>query len=141
MSLILVQLFSLVKGGRQNVWLDWKILVKTYQILLKEQPPSSKCYSFKNFKNSNFIMDTKVDGGWTLCSKTNIFSFEHNPDSIYLLKVNNRNIRKRCDICSKLTIKTPERRLWRRSGVFIVNFEHISHLFYYFYCWLWKSKY
>ena len=27
-----------------------------------------------------------------------------------------------------LTIKTPERRHWRRSGVVIVNFEHISHL-------------
>ena len=32
---------------------------------------------------------------------------------IYLLKVNNRNTRKRCEIC---------------SGVFIVNFEHILHL-------------
>ena len=32
------------------------------------------------------------------------------------------------EICSKLTIKTPERRHWRRSSVFIVNFEHISHL-------------
>ena len=31
-------------------------------------------------------------------------------------------------ICSKLTLKTPERRYWRRSGVFIVNFEHISDL-------------
>ena len=30
---------------------------------------------------------------------------------------------------SKLTIKTPERRHWRRVGVFIVNNEHISHLF------------
>ena len=29
-------------------------------------------------------------------------------------------------ICLKLTIKTPERRHWRYSGVFIVNFEHIS---------------
>ena len=38
------------------------------------------------------------------------------------------NTRTRCEICSKLTIKTPERRQWRRSGVFIVNFEHISHL-------------
>ena len=28
---------------------------------------------------------------------------------------------------SKLTIEIPERRHWRRSGVFIVNFEHISH--------------
>ena len=26
--------------------------------------------------------------------------------------------------CSKLTIKTPERRYWRRSGVFNVNFKH-----------------
>ena len=53
-----------------------------------------------------------------------------NPDQagIYLLKVNNINTRLRCDICSKLTIKTPGRRQWHRSGVFIVNFEHISHL-------------
>ena len=27
-------------------------------------------------------------------------------------------------MCSQLTIKTPDRRHWRRSGVFIVNFEH-----------------
>ena len=49
------------------------------------------------------------------------------PEDIYLLKVNNRNTRTRCEICSKLTIKTPERRQQRRSGVFILNFEHISH--------------
>ena len=29
---------------------------------------------------------------------------------IYLFKANNKNARKRCKICSKLTIKTPERR-------------------------------
>ena len=45
-----------------------------------------------------------------------------------MLKVNNGNTRTRCGICSKLTIKIPERRQWRRSGIFIVNFEHISHL-------------
>ena len=44
---------------------------------------------------------------------------------IYLLKVNNRNTRTRCEICWKLTIKLPERRQWRRSGIFIVNFEHV----------------
>ena len=33
----------------------------------------------------------------------------------------------RCEISSKLAIETPEQRQ-RRSGVFIVNFEHISHL-------------
>ena len=33
-----------------------------------------------------------------------------NPGGIYLLKVNNKNTRARCEICTKLTIKTPERR-------------------------------
>ena len=47
---------------------------------------------------------------------------------ICLLKVNIRNTRTRCEICSKLTIKTPEGRHWHPSGVFIVNFEHISYL-------------
>ena len=42
--------------------------------------------------------------------------------------VNTRNTRKRCEIFAKLTIKTPERRQWLRSGVFMVDFEHISHL-------------
>ena len=32
------------------------------------------------------------------------------PAGIYLLKVNNKNTRTRCEICSKLTIKTPELR-------------------------------
>ena len=32
------------------------------------------------------------------------------PAGIYLLKINNRNNRTRCEICAKLTIKTLERR-------------------------------
>ena len=31
-----------------------------------------------------------------------------NPAGIFLLKINNRNTRRKCEICSKLTIKTPE---------------------------------
>ena len=58
----------------------------------------------------------------------NVNILEQVPGGIYQLKVNNRNTRARCEICSKLTIKTLERRHWRRSGIFIVNFEHISHL-------------
>ena len=50
-----------------------------------------------------------------------------NPAGIYLLKVSNRNTRIKCEICSKLTIKTPERPHWHRSDVFIANFEHVSH--------------
>ena len=41
-----------------------------------------------------------------------------------MFKVNNRNTGTRCEICSRLTIKTQERRQFRRSGVFVVNFEH-----------------
>ena len=52
--------------------------------------------------------------------------------NIYLFKVNHGKNRKRFEICSNLTIKTPERRNWRRSGVFIVNFEHNSHIFHVF---------
>ena len=51
------------------------------------------------------------------------------PAGNYMFKVNNRNTRTRCEICSKLTIKISERRHWRRSGIFVVNFKHISHLF------------
>ena len=50
------------------------------------------------------------------------------PAGIHLLKVNNRNTRTKCEVCSKLKIKTPERRQWHRSVVFVVNFEHISHV-------------
>ena len=46
--------------------------------------------------------------------------------NIYLFKANNRNTRKSWKICSKLTIKTPELRQWRHSGVFIVNFKHFT---------------
>ena len=50
------------------------------------------------------------------------------PAGIYLLKVNDRNTRTRCEICSKLTIKIPERchhHFTSCSSVSIVNFEHV----------------
>ena len=46
-----------------------------------------------------------------------------------MFKVNNRSTNKRCELCSKLTINTPQQHHWRQSSVFIVNFEHISQLF------------
>ena len=61
-----------------------------------------------------------------------------NPVRIYMFKVNNRNTRTRCEIYSKLTIKTPEQRLasfwylcylWTYftpcSSVSFVNVEHV----------------
>ena len=55
---------------------------------------------------------------WTSRNQAGIYSFE----------VINGGTRT-CEICSKLTIKTPERGYSRHSGVFTVNFGHISHLF------------
>ena len=54
----------------------------------------------------------------------------NNPDVIYLFKVNNGKTRTICEICSKLILKTAERRHWclRRSSVFIADFNQISHI-------------
>ena len=60
---------------------------------------------------------------------------------ICLFKVNNRNTKVRCEICSKVKIKTSERRQWRRSGVFILNSEDISHFVLVLLLLLWACKY
>ena len=52
----------------------------------------------------------------------NVDSLLTYPVGIYMFKVNNRNTRTRCEICSKSTIKTPERRHWCCSGILIVDF-------------------
>ena len=63
-----------------------------------------------------------------------IFPILHNAlkgttqSSITCSKSTIETLEQRCKICSKLTIKPPKRRHWRRFGIFIVNFEHISHL-------------
>ena len=46
--------------------------------------------------------------------------------SNYMFQVNNRNTRTMYEICSKLTMKTPERRHWRHLGVFVVNIEEVN---------------
>ena len=62
-------------------------------------------------------------------------NFEDNPAGNYKFTFNKRNTTITCEICSKSTIKTPgphwlerQRHHWLRSGAFIVNFEHITHL-------------
>ena len=47
---------------------------------------------------------------------------ETTPVNIYLFKVNNRNNRKRCDICSNLTLKHQN----VFSSVSIVAFEQVN---------------
>ena len=56
-----------------------------------------------------------------------LIEVNNNPAKIHMLQVSNRNSRKRYQICSMFAMKTPGRHQ-RRSGVFIVNFEHISNI-------------
>ena len=90
---------------------------------------------------------------WIACAW--IFCF----GNIWLFRENNRNIRKRCEMYSKLTIKATKRRcsklrimsVWRQndvsmgvnvyrspschhSGGFIANLQRISHFFLIFIC-------
>ena len=59
-------------------------------------------------------------------SEKNVTRCDNNVVNIYLFKLNNRNTRKRCEICPKSTIETLEQ---RSSRYFIASFEHISHVF------------
>ena len=70
--------------------------------------------SYESFLVSNYLMKMFENGFFT----ANVP--KANPAGNYMSKVNNRNSRTRCEICSKSTTKKP-------SGVFIVNFEHILH--------------
>ena len=54
-----------------------------------------------------------------------IFACDDYPAGIYLFKIKDENTRAMCEICSKSTMKTPERRHIHRSGVFIANLEQI----------------
>ena len=91
-----------------------------------------------NYMKRLYVAKLKICFYWKIhCDKTpsrNYCSFTKllntsKPANIYLFKVKKGNIRKRCKICSELTIKPPERRQRRRPNIFIVNFEHISHIF------------
>ena len=71
----------------------------------------------------NFMTSDILLGGFGKCSR-GLRTFQA---GICLLKVNNRNSRKRYEICSNLKLKT-QNNVRHRYGVFVVNFEHISRL-------------
>ena len=60
-------------------------------------------------------------------SSANICPFSY-PSRHYLFSVNNENTGTIVWNFFKIPIKTPERRQWCRSDVFIVNIEQISHI-------------
>ena len=102
-----------------------------------------------------WINDFFYAGIWKRAICKNVFDalFELYPARIYLFKVNNGNNRTICDICLKLTIKTSKRLQLRWSTLFhkicrpdvmvslLITFNRFYTLSWYFYCWLWTSKY
>ena len=62
-----------------------------------------------------------VEGDSAAMSKTSLTI--SNQANIYLFSVNDRNTRKRCEICSELAIKTPEHTF---SSVSIADFEQVN---------------
>ena len=57
-------------------------------------------------RTEKVLIFAETQFGVTTCS----LERDHYPANIYLFKVNTRNTRKTCEICSKLKIGTPERR-------------------------------
>ena len=64
---------------------------------------------------------------WLVCflCKTLPKRLKFNEIDIYMFKVKKKRTRTTSELCSKWTIKTSKRRLFWRSGVFIVDFEII----------------
>ena len=129
-------------------YINFKISLNKILIFLKNQCNFPKTDEGKLFL-PHFMRVSHFDTSWK--HKTSgcierkhlpeVGQHYSSPTEIYLFKVNNRNTRRMCGICSKLTIKTPEGRHWRSSSVFIVNFELISHIVLAFFCWLWTIKF
>ena len=118
----------------------------TRNVIVKETPtPVFSSVFSENLRNNLFIEHLRMTAFdqcranqlTVFCKRCNIGRF---PDNIYLFKVNNRNSTKRCDICSKLTIKKPERHQLCFSWVLLLNLSKFHTFFYCFYCWLWASK-
>ena len=110
-----IQKFSKSVGNINNSYnltLSWR-----RPLSYRNQPIDLLCKSMDWFLYDNGLPHERV----------NVISISMGMSStgIYLFKVNNKNTRKMCKICTKLTMKALEQRQWRHSGAFIVEFEQI----------------
>ena len=100
---------------KYTIWKIIKIWHVICNTLMSFNFKKEKCY-LKNDKKwsciAYLINYFKLDYEKNNCtdqSKSELLLVYNHPDCIFLLKVNNRNTRARCEICSKWTIKTPKR--------------------------------
>ena len=120
----------------------------SYHICIHSVPSSrfkSVRFNFLILLNMHYVFTVPPSGKIGNCPVAFLLRrWQVYPAGNYMFKVNNRNTRTRCEICSKLTISIPEQRnmfkvdnrntrtrceiCWLRFGIFIANFEHISHL-------------
>ena len=84
------------------IFLDDKLDEERKTLSSSKNPASKACLAFASFF-ANFSLDLLIK---VLLIKKNYY--EYIPISIYLSKVNNKNSRTICEICSKLKMKTPE---------------------------------
>ena len=141
-SLIFVKVTTIHKT--QSKWFPEAYLRPSYPSIMERFPENRGRMSYYNWETQIFLCHFATSRK-VLWRALNIFTCvvkwrkkneflgcigtaHEDPFGIYLLKVNNRNVRTRWKIYSILTIKTPEWRQWYRFGVFIINFEHVSHL-------------
>ena len=108
--------FSYVSGGITNNRSPQKILITT-KLLIKPIPVVFFNWCVKTGHQATFQVrffnsyEKQIPSSLVIAK--NVVT-----QSAFTFEVNNRNNRTRCEICSKLTITTPERRL--------VNFEHVN---------------
>ena len=106
------------QNSQKNICARVSFLIKLQVSVLTPQ-------AFFNKVASAFCLRTSLKGCFWRCVW---YPIKHIPAGNYVFKVNTRNIRTRCEICSKLTGKVPQRRQWCRCDIFIINFKHILRL-------------
>ena len=96
----------------RNPSFDWLLCEIHYWDRMDDIPRWKTFSTFLYIKNSQNAINTSQSlfvGGPMVNIQKDILHITH-PANIYLFKVNSRNPRKRCELYSKLTIKTQERR-------------------------------
>ena len=114
------------KKKEKAVFRQTQRIFYTFASCDKEIESIYQCYNF-------FYVQFRINFSFCTFSR-------HFLANIYSFKFNNRSIRKRCEICSKLTIKH-QNNVNDAVLVFLLLTLNIFHTFLYcFFCWIWTSK-